>query len=220
METGRKDIICPLPGGMRRKRAAELFGAGAGLRRLSGREKTLLIDRLRPACSLGSMTCLPGIAPGGRGVRRFRGRVRVPQGQGHAPNPRLGEGAPQPRAITCTVQAGENHTIITIDNTTRPPENAADAEDLIQPFHRGDDTRMANRPGHGLGLSIAKACTDAMQALTRHLPSRNQATEQADAAPLPAAEGTWTPPSCRAIGIILLIQPRLHLPRDVCGGRN
>ena len=80
------------------------------------------------------------------------------------PNPRLGEGAPQPRAITCTVQAGENHTIITIDNTTRPPENAADAEDLIQPFHRGDDTRMANRPGHGLGLSIAKACTDAMQA--------------------------------------------------------
>ena len=123
-------------------------GAGAGLRRLSDREKTLLIDRLRPACSLGSMTCLPGIAPGGRGVRRFRGRVRVPQGQGHAPNPRLGEGAPQPRAITCTVQAGENHTIITLDNTTRPPENAADAEDLIQPFHRGDDTRMANRPGH------------------------------------------------------------------------
>lgn len=164
METGRKDIICPVPGGMRRKRAAELFGAGVGLRRLSDREKTLLIDRLRPACSLGSMTCLPGIAPGGRGVRRLRGRVRVPQGQGHAPNPRLGEGAPQPHAITCTVQAGENHTIITIDNTTRPPENAADAEDLIQPFHRGDDTRMANRPGHGLGLSIAKACTDAMQA--------------------------------------------------------
>ena len=85
-----------------------------------------------------------------------------------SPLPRAGtgtaEGAPQPRAIPCTVQAGENHTIITIDNTTRPPENAADAEDLIQPFHRGDDTRMANRPGHGLGLSIAKACTDAMQA--------------------------------------------------------
>ena len=105
--------------------------------------------------------------PGGRGVHLFRGRVRVPKGQGHAPNPRLGEGAPQPHAITCTVQAGENHTIITIDNTTRPPENAADAEDLIQPFHRGDDPRMDNRPGHGgygIGLSIAKACTDAMQA--------------------------------------------------------
>ena len=169
---------------------------------------------------------LPGIAPGGRGVRRFRGRVRVPQGQGHAPNPRLGEGAPQPRAITCTVQAGENHTIITIDNTTRPPENAADAEDLIQPFHRGDDTRMANRPGHGLGLSIAKACTDAMQAtlaVSRPSPGTFR-TEiklpNRPTAPLPAAEGTWTPPSCQAIGIILLIQPRLHLPRDVCGGRN
>ena len=38
---------------------------GADLRRLSNREKTLLIDRLRPAYSPGSMTCLPGIAPGG-----------------------------------------------------------------------------------------------------------------------------------------------------------
>lgn len=37
---------------------------GAGLRRLSDRGKTLLIDRLGPACSPGSMTCLPGIAPG------------------------------------------------------------------------------------------------------------------------------------------------------------
>lgn len=33
METGQKDIICPLPGGMRRKRAAELFGAGVGAAR-------------------------------------------------------------------------------------------------------------------------------------------------------------------------------------------
>ena len=40
-------------------------GPGADPRRLSNREKTLLIDRLRPAYSPGSMTCLPGIAPGG-----------------------------------------------------------------------------------------------------------------------------------------------------------
>lgn len=48
---------------------------GAGLRRLSDRGKTLLIDRLGPACSPGSMTCLPGIAPGGRLLppRRARG---------------------------------------------------------------------------------------------------------------------------------------------------
>ena len=86
METGRKDIICPLPGGMRRKRAAELFGAGAGLRRLSGREKTLLIDRLRPACSLGSMTCCPAsrraaeafaASGGGYGYRRVKAMPRT-----------------------------------------------------------------------------------------------------------------------------------------------
>ena len=87
METGRKDIICPLPGGMRRKRAAELFGAGAGLRRLSDREKTLLIDRLRPAYSPGSMTCLPGLrvraagaftaSEGGYGYRRVKAMLRT-----------------------------------------------------------------------------------------------------------------------------------------------
>ena len=36
---------------------------GADLRCLSNREKTLLIDHLRPADSLSSMTCLLGIAP-------------------------------------------------------------------------------------------------------------------------------------------------------------
>ena len=36
---------------------------GADLRRLSNREKTILIDRLRPAYSLNSMTCLLAIAP-------------------------------------------------------------------------------------------------------------------------------------------------------------
>ncbi len=37
---------------------------GADLRRLSNREKTLPVDRPRPTYSPGSMTCLPGIAPG------------------------------------------------------------------------------------------------------------------------------------------------------------
>ncbi|KOA37137.1 hypothetical protein BBM0476_08580, partial [Bifidobacterium breve MCC 0476] len=44
-------------------------GPGADPRRLSNREKTLPADRLRPACSPGSMTCLPGIAPGGHHCR-------------------------------------------------------------------------------------------------------------------------------------------------------
>lgn len=45
---------------------------GADLRRLSNREKTLLIDRLGPAYSPGAMTCLPGIAPGGHHCRHAR----------------------------------------------------------------------------------------------------------------------------------------------------
>ena len=36
---------------------------GADLRRLSNREKTMLIDRLRPRYSLRSMACLLRIAP-------------------------------------------------------------------------------------------------------------------------------------------------------------
>ena len=48
------------------RRPANMWGAlGCALRRLSNREKTLLIDRLRPAYSPGSMACLPGIAPSG-----------------------------------------------------------------------------------------------------------------------------------------------------------
>ena len=38
---------------------------GTDLRRLSNREKTLPVDRLRPVYSPGSMTCLLGIAPSG-----------------------------------------------------------------------------------------------------------------------------------------------------------
>ena len=45
---------------------------GADLRRLSNREKTLLIDRLRPAYSLNSMICLLGIAPSSYHYRHTR----------------------------------------------------------------------------------------------------------------------------------------------------
>lgn len=50
-------------------------GAGAGLRRLSDREKTLPVDRLRPTYSLNSMVCLFGIAPSSHLLppRRARG---------------------------------------------------------------------------------------------------------------------------------------------------
>ena len=53
------------------REVAEVAGKdpGADPRRLSNREKTLPADRSRPACSPGSMTCLPGIAPGGHHCR-------------------------------------------------------------------------------------------------------------------------------------------------------
>ena len=45
---------------------------GADLRRLSNREKTLPVDRLRPEYSPGSMTCLLGIAPSGHQYHHAR----------------------------------------------------------------------------------------------------------------------------------------------------
>ena len=89
---------------------------GADLRRLSNREKTMLIDRLRPRYSLRSMACLLRIVPSshalppcrdrrrqvrraarprGAGVRRLQGQVRVPSRQGRARDGRLGERGPQ-----------------------------------------------------------------------------------------------------------------------------
>ena len=74
--------------------------------------------------------------------------------------------------VTCAIHAGHGRTAITIDNTTRPSTDPTDTTDLLQPFHRGDATRMANQPGHGLGLAIAKACTDAIGAtLTINRPT-------------------------------------------------
>ena len=100
LETRRRAVGL-VPGGMRRKQAARGLGVrigavrnrsrgnavmrevvevagkdpGVGLRRLSDREGPLPAGRLRPACSPGSVTCLPGIAPGGRLLpsRRARG---------------------------------------------------------------------------------------------------------------------------------------------------
>lgn len=81
-------------------------------------------------------------------------------------------------AITCTIRNDGQHVTISIDNTTKRPDHPEAAANLIQPFHRGDATRMANRPGHGLGLSITKACADAIGAslnISRPTPDTFQA---------------------------------------------
>ena len=66
-EALRRRVEEPEPGNALMREVGEVAekDPGADLRRLSNREKTLLIDRLRPAYSPGSMTCLPGIAPSG-----------------------------------------------------------------------------------------------------------------------------------------------------------
>lgn len=81
-------------------------------------------------------------------------------------------------AITCTIHEDGQHVTIGIGNTTTPPTNPEATANLIQPFHRGDATRMANQPGHGLGLSITKACADAIGAtldISRPTPDTFQA---------------------------------------------
>ena len=81
-------------------------------------------------------------------------------------------------AITCTIHDDGEHVTIGIGNTTTPPTNPEATTDLIQPFHRDDATRMANQPGHGLGLSITKACADAIGAtldISRPTPDTFQA---------------------------------------------
>ena len=66
-EALRRRVEEPEPGNALMREVGEVAekDPGADLRRLSNGEKTLLIDRLRPAYSPGSMTCLPGIAPSG-----------------------------------------------------------------------------------------------------------------------------------------------------------
>ena len=66
-EALRRRVEEPEPGNALMREVVEVAekDPGADLRRLSNREKTLLIDRLRPAYSPGSMACLPGIAPSG-----------------------------------------------------------------------------------------------------------------------------------------------------------
>ena len=73
-EALRRRVEEPEPGNALMREVVEVAGKdpGADLRRLSNREKTLLVDRLRPACSPGSMTCLPGIAPGGHHCHHAR----------------------------------------------------------------------------------------------------------------------------------------------------
>lgn len=83
METGQKDIICPLPGGMRRKRAAELFGAGVGAAR----------NRVKAYRGGGMAALRPGNGNAGQAVRPAVRRDRD-AGDTEAPRRRVEEPEP------------------------------------------------------------------------------------------------------------------------------
>ena len=75
--------------------------------------------------------------------------------------------------ITATTDADGAH--LTITNTTAASTTQANPSDLIEPFQRGDLTRLANKPGYGLGLSITQAATNAIGAtLKLEYPAANQ----------------------------------------------
>ena len=112
------------------------------------------------------MTCLLGIArsrhllpprraqgrqirraacPGGRGVRRFQGQVRVPQGQGRAPNPRLGEGAPQDHGRGRAYRACTQTTRVRL---IRGRDHAGSRQPRRPRFHGWDAEREMARGHH------------------------------------------------------------------------
>lgn len=57
-------------------------------------------------------------------------------------------------------------TVVTTTDETLPD----DLNELGQPFHRGENSRISAVPGVGLGLSIAQAATGAMGAMMLRHP--------------------------------------------------
>ena len=112
---------------------------------------------------------------GGRGVRRVQGQVRVPQDQGHAPNPRLGEGDPQnhgrgrsdgacSRTTRVRLIRGRDHA--RARQPRRPRLHGWDAErEMAHGHHPG------SRPGTGRRASHRRStATTAGSSRTRPVP--------------------------------------------------
>ncbi|OZG64222.1 Integral membrane sensor signal transduction histidine kinase [Bifidobacterium hapali] len=64
-------------------------------------------------------------------------------------------------SVDVTIANEHHHVTLTVTNTTNEtlPD---DLTELMQPFHRGEHSRISAVPGVGLGLSIAAAACDAM----------------------------------------------------------
>ncbi|KAB7788334.1 sensor histidine kinase [Bifidobacterium cebidarum] len=80
-----------------------------------------------------------------------------------------------------SIDTNAHHDVsLTVVNTT-DEILPADLNELVQPFHRGQNSRISATPGVGLGLSIADAACQAMHAtlsLSQPEPTKFQATIQ------------------------------------------
>lgn len=105
------------------------------------------------------------MCPGGRGVRRFQGRVRVPQGQGHAQDRRLGEGAPRDHGRGRSDGACSRTTWVRLirgGETTPAPDNLADRDFTAErPNEKWlTDITRDQGPGREVYLSPPVDCHD------------------------------------------------------------
>ena len=80
--------------------------------------------------------------------------------------------------ITLETASGGGSATLTVTNSTTTGA-ATDVAVLVQPFHRGDGTRVTGAPGFGVGLAVVDAVARAHEArldLSRPTPSTFRAS--------------------------------------------
>ena len=154
-------------GGSQKKTRAPAYGAcRTGRRRFRSTVRARRIHSTRFGIAPGSHLLPPRQArgrqirqaacPGGRGVRRFQGRARVPQGQGHAQDRRLGEGAPQDHGREWSDDACSRTTRVRL---IRGRDHAGSRQPRRPRLH-GRDAELETARGHHPGSrpGTGRAC--------------------------------------------------------------
>ena len=143
---------------------------GADPRRLSNRGKTLPVDRSRPACSPGSMACLPGIAPGGHHCRHAGLSVDEYAGLGTEAEGDLTAHVPRRRRYGShegeTTPAPGN--LADRDFTAKPPNEKRPA-DITRDQGRGREGRASRR--RSTAMTAGSSRTPPLPVPTRGLPT-------------------------------------------------
>lgn len=69
--------------------------------------------------------------------------------------------SPEGGSIALRLTASKRELLLTVSNTTKEPMRDCDLPRLFDRFYRTDASRNSETGGHGIGLSIARAITDA-----------------------------------------------------------